>query len=119
MKYARLVALISFLFLAFASPSALAGNKAHLGFGTEVTISGFFSPKLKRVKISEVIPESPAAKAGLLAGDELMEANGRVLAGAPAREMAGTLNAIKPGEHLRLKVKRKDGTIASVDIVAK
>jgi C-terminal processing protease CtpA/Prc len=119
MKYTRLFALMSFLFLALASPYSFAGNKAHLGFGTEVTISGFFSPKLKRVKITEVIPESPAAKAGLFAGDELLEANGRVIAGAPAREMAGTLNAIKPGEHLRLKVKRQDGTFASIDIVAK
>ena len=65
-----------------------------------------------------MVPSSPAAKAGLLAGDELVEANGKVIDGAPAREMAGALKNIKPGEHLQLRVRRKDGTIANIDIVA-
>lgn len=118
MKHAHLFSLMFFLILSLASMSCAAGNKAHLGFGTEATISGFFSPKLKRVKVSGVVPNSPAAKAGLATGDELVEANGKVIAGAPAREMAGALKNIGTGEHLRLRVKHEDGTFANLDIVA-
>lgn len=118
MQHARILVVLFLLLAALAWSPGHAGNKAHLGFGTEVTISGFFSPKLKRVRINEVIPSSPAAKAGLLVDDELLEANGKLISGAPAREMARQLKDIKAGEHLKLKVKRKDGSIVYVDIVA-
>jgi C-terminal processing protease CtpA/Prc len=97
---------------------AFAGSKARLGFGTEATISGFFSPKLKRVRVTEVVPGSPAARAGLLTGDQVMQANGQEIAGAPARAMAKALREVAPGQHLRMRVRRADGSLHDVDIVA-
>lgn len=97
---------------------AVSAGKAKLGIATEATISGFFSPKLKRVKITTVVPGSPAALAGLLPGDFIVEANGQKIEGAPAREMAGLLRDVKPGQHLQLKVKRGESNFKDVEIVA-
>ena len=111
----RIIATLTVVGALALSPAALAKGK--LGFGTEVTVSGFFSPVLKRVKVASVAPGSPAAAAGLRPGDYIVEANGRVIEGAPAKEMAGQLKNIKPSEHLRLKLKRGAEFIAA-DIVA-
>lgn len=97
------------------SPAAVAKGK--LGFATEVAVSGLFKPVLKRVKVSSVTPGSPAAAAGLQVGDYVVEVDGRQVQGAPAREMAARLKAIKTGEHLLLELKR--GTeIVAAEIVA-
>ncbi len=97
---------------------AVSADKAKLGIATEATISGFFSPKLKRVKITTVVPGSPAALAGLLPGDFIVEANGKKIEGAPAREMAGLLRDVKPGQHLQLRVKRGESNFKDVEVVA-
>lgn len=97
---------------------SLATDKGYLGFGTEATISGFFSPILKRVKVTEVQNGSPAAEAGLRVDDQILEANGKAISGAPAREMAGALRNVMPDQHLRLKVKHSDGTQSEVNIIA-
>jgi hypothetical protein len=44
-------------------------------------ISGFMDPKLKRVVVARVSPESPAAEAGIKAGDHLLSIDGKDLAG--------------------------------------
>jgi C-terminal processing protease CtpA/Prc len=102
--------------LLLVSSSAIAA-KGKLGFGTEATISGFFNPVLRRVKITTVVPGSPAAAAGVMPGDYIVEANGRAIDGAPAREMAKQLKDIGPGAHLRLKLKRGEAFVMA-DIVA-
>lgn len=103
------------LFLSVASASS---GRAKLGFGTQATISGFLKPVLKRVRVGQVVPGSPAERAGLQSGDEILEANGKKVPGAPAREMAGALRNIAPGEQLRLKVRRGDGRLLDLTIVA-
>ena len=106
------VALVAILAMSFPTLA-----KGKLGFATEATVSGFFSPVLKRVKIASVAPGSPAAVAGVKPGDYIIEANGRTIEGAPARGMADKLKNVKAGEHLRLKLKR--GTeFVTADIVA-
>jgi predicted metalloprotease with PDZ domain len=51
------------------------------------------------------------------AGDYILEANGRVINGAPAREMSKQLKDVQVGERLRLKLKRGD-VLLDVIIVA-
>lgn len=105
------------LVLALAASPAFA--KGRLGFGLQVETSGFvLSPTLKQVTVSRVSPGSPAAAAGLLTGDRLLEIEGRAVPGAPAREMAGTLDDLKPGQHVHMKVRHADGSIATLDLVA-
>ena len=118
MKTLKTALLAWLMLLLLASAPALAGKKSKFGFGMETTVSGMLSPKLKRIKVSEVQPGSPAASAGLKAGDMIIEANGTLIAGAPAREMAARFKAIKTGQHLRLKVQRGNQALADIDIVA-
>jgi S1-C subfamily serine protease len=56
------------------------------------------------VQIVALVPAGPAQRAGLLAGDILLEANGRTLAGQA--DLSGVLDAMKPGDPLRLVVLR-------------
>lgn len=115
MSIKKVQILLTVLLLAVAFVAVAAKGK--LGFGSEATISGFFSPVLKRVKVTTVLAGSPAAAAGLRPGDYILEANGRVIEGAPAREMAGLLKNVQPGERLKLKLKRGE-SVLSTEIIA-
>lgn len=97
--------------------TSVAVAKGRLGFVTEVSVSGIFSPVLKRVKVASVTPGSPAAIAGMKAGDYIIEADGHAVEGSPAREMAARIKAIKPGERLRLKLMR-GGEFIATEVVA-
>lgn len=107
-------ALVAALF-AVVSTAALAKGK--LGFATEATTSGIISPLLERLKVASVRPGSPAATAGLRPGDFITEVNGRLVAGAPAREMAREFKNMQVGQKLRLRVKRGEGLVI-IEIVA-
>ena len=111
---ARTLAVLILLAVSFT----VSAGKSRLGFGTEATISGFFSPRLKRVKVTTIERGSPAAIAGLLVGDFIVEANGKKIEGAPARELAGQMREVKSGQHLQLKVKRGESTFKNLEIVA-
>jgi C-terminal processing protease CtpA/Prc len=49
------------------------------------------------MKVTTIEPGSPAAIAGLLVGDFIVEANGKKIEGAPARELAGQMREVKSG----------------------
>ncbi len=61
---------------------------------------------VKEAKIGEVFKDSPAAKAGILAGDLVLEANGMAIADFAA--FKEIINEHQPGDELRLKIKRGD-----------
>jgi C-terminal processing protease CtpA/Prc len=107
--------LVAVALLVMASGAMAAGGK--LGFGSQVSASGFFSPTLEQVKITTVTAGSPAATAGLKPGDYIVEVNGKTVSGAPAREMASQFKSLQPGQHLLLKLKR-GSTFVKAEIVA-
>lgn len=71
------------------------------GIGSYIT----YNTKLKRSMISEPFEGTPAAKAGLKAGDILMEIDGKDLAGKNNAEVSQMLRG-QAGTSFKLKVER-------------
>jgi len=111
------VALVVFaLFSALFPSSALA--KPRLGFAVAVATDGFFSTTLTEVKVASVRAGSPSEKAGLKAGDLIVELNGKPIKGASGPALKKTLAGVEHGEHVVLKVQRAGKGIQVIDIVA-
>jgi C-terminal processing protease CtpA/Prc len=100
--------LAALLLLASATASAAPGR---YGFGVEAETSGLLRPVLERVTVASVQPGSPAAAAGLTAGDRVVDIDGRPVQGAAARPMAARLRDVDAGRHLRLGVLRAGGRV--------
>jgi C-terminal processing protease CtpA/Prc len=106
------------LFIAALALSVAAhAAQGRLGFKTEVETDGFFSTTLKRITIVSVVAGAPAQQAGLQAGDEVETINDLPVVGTSGLRVKEIVEATKPGDHLRLKVRRADGEHV-VDIVA-
>ena len=97
------------------SGAALA--KGRLGFAVQVSTDGMFSATLTEVKVSAVHPDSPAQKAGLLAGDVITELGGKRIEGSSGLDLKKTIAGVKPGDHLKLVVLRSGKSVA-LDILA-
>ena len=109
--------LASLLLLALLAPfPALA--KPRLGFGVAVATDGFFSTTLAEVKVSSVQAGSPSEKAGLKAGDLIVELDGKPIRGASGPGLKKKLAAVKAGDHVVLKVQRAGAGVLVIDIVA-
>ncbi len=98
--------------------SAVATERGRLGFTVYVEVDGdFVTPILKSVRVQEIEPGSPAEKGGLQVDDLILQAQGKSLAGANAREVAAMVQ-VPPGKRLRLLVRRSNGVERHVTIVA-
>ncbi len=95
---------------------AASAASARLGFSVSAETDGFFSKTLKQVKITAVVPASPAEQAGLRAGDDVESINDTPIAGTSGPKIMDIVHAVQPGEHLRLKVLR-GGAERVIDIV--
>lgn len=116
MKHLSSVFYALILFGLLAPATALA--KPRLGFGIAVATDGFFSTTLSEVKVASVQAGSPAEVAGLKPGDLIVEMNGMAIKGASGPVMKKTLEGVKAGEHLLLKVQRGGNDMLVLDIVA-
>ena len=108
-------ALAAFVTLAAALGAQAA--QARLGFAVSAETDGLFSTTLKSVKITSVVPGAPAEQAGLRAGDDVEAVNEVPIAGTAGSKIMDIVHAVKPGEHIRFKV-RRDGAERTIDIVA-
>jgi serine protease Do len=66
--------------------------------------------------IDEVVPNGPAAKAGLQNGDVILQFNGKAI--ADARRLSLEVASVAPGEKVPVSIWR-DGTAKTVDVVVK
>ena len=73
------------------------------------------NPTLKSASVSKVMPNSPAEVAGLVTGDQIVEIEGRSVAGAKAKDFKPFLSK-NIGETVNLKVKRSSGEVISIAI---
>jgi len=73
------------------------------GIGVEVDF------RRQRVLVLAPIPDSPAARAGIRSGDELLAVDGKPLAGMPAEAIVRAMRGA-PGSRVSLTLKKKDAT---------
>ena len=89
-------------------------------FGLSISVDGegaFWNPVLKAVTVVEVETASPAAAAGIVVGDRIIEVAGKVVAGARANELEPLMKK-KVGEQLQLRVQRESGEPRAVTLTA-
>ena len=74
------------------------GRRASLGTMPDFAFGG------PGVRVAKVMPGTPAAKAGFLEGDVILEIDGKAV--KDLRGYAGVLRARKPGDRIRITVER-------------
>ena len=109
---------VALLWLQVLPAAALDPHRGRLGFTVYVEVDGsYIKPILKSVRVQEIEPGSPAEAGGLKVDDVILQAQGKPLAGANARDVAAMVQ-VPPGERLRLLVRSVDGAQRHVIIVA-
>ncbi len=112
-------AIVTLILVASIGGASAAQEKGWFGFKLAVKTSGFaFNPTVVTAVVKSVEPNSPASEQALVAGDEIVEAEGKSVAGNKARELKPLLT-ITPGEVLHLRLKRKDGQGYSATLTAR
>jgi C-terminal processing protease CtpA/Prc len=115
MKRRSVLLAIPLLMLATGAWSA---DKGYFGISVAVDGEGFFlNPTLKSIKIEKVVPNSPAAKAGVAPGDVLLEIEGHQVAGTKADVLKPFMQR-EVGQSTRLLVKKSTGEVVSLVLVA-
>lgn len=107
----RIAILVLATLLAFSAHAA----QGKLGF----TVDAKFDRKvldadIKQVVVTQVVPASPAQRAGLQVGDVLEQLNGKPLVGSSARKFFGAMGDIEPGDKVALVVRRAGKPVALV-----
>ena len=87
------------------------------GLAVEVDVDGVFSPTLRSVTVKSVSAGRPAAMAGIAAGDQIVEIDGKAIAGSKAKEMEKSMKK-NVGETMNVKIKKPDGQILAMTLVA-
>lgn len=97
---------------------ASAGERGYFGFGLEVATRGFFlSPEVISLKISRVLPGTPAERVGIRAGDTILRVEDMLVVGSKALDLKARA-ARDVGQALHLQLRHPDGQIFAVNMVA-
>jgi hypothetical protein len=112
----RRIVLLSILSISLV-PAFADEPKGTFGFTATVDTDGVFNPTLKSVLIGSVQPGLPAARAGIVVGDSVIEVEGVKVAGANAMALANRMKK-KPGETVVLKLQRAGGDTYVVTLTA-
>jgi C-terminal processing protease CtpA/Prc len=100
---------VAFVLLIVLAPVTDAGEQK-LGFVVGLEGEGFFlNPIVKRILVTEVTKGSLAEAAGMRVGDQILQIEGRDVAGRRAFELQPFMK-LNPGETRKLRLKHSDGT---------
>jgi len=97
------------ILISITSFNALAAEKVKLGVLGNVGSDVFFSPTITSFVIEKVEPNSPAEKAGIVAGQKIISIENCKIPGCPASE-AKELMRKESGEILQLLLENEDGS---------
>ncbi len=110
--FLSLIFLLSILWL--DHPVSAADDKGWFGMSVSVDAEGIsLNPTIRSIAIESVVPSSPAAAAGMVAGDIIVEAENILVAGATASILKAAMQK-KVGQALHLKI--RSGTAAPRDV---
>jgi len=98
----NIVKLMVLLALIIQTPF-LSAEDGKFGFSTDLTIEGFFSPKITEAIVNKVNVNSAAEAAGLISGQKILAINGCEIPGCSVKK-AKTYMKVLPGETLVLLV---------------
>ncbi len=79
-----------------------------LGLVINVEADGILNPVITKISVTKVEKASLAEAAGMVGGDEIVQIEGRPVAGSRAREMQALMK-FNAGETRTLRVKHADG----------
>lgn len=88
------------------------------GIKLSLSVSGFFKPVVRSATLIEVQPGLPAAGAGIVAGDQVLEVDGLAIPGARAADLAPLARGKRPGEAVDLQLQRRDGSVYRARLTA-
>jgi len=111
----HLIKFLVFLVLT-VSFNALAEDEGKIGFTGKIGVDGFFSPEITSFIVEEVKSNSPAEKAGILAGQTILSIDGCKIPGCSANKAKKSLKNRKPGDILTLLIEKQNGTQVLIDI---
>jgi C-terminal processing protease CtpA/Prc len=104
--------------LLLCASAASAGERGYFGFGLEVATKGFFlSPEITSLKISKVVPGTPADRVGIRAGDTILRVEDMAVVGSKALDLKARA-AKDVGQPLHLQLRHADGQVFAVNMVA-
>jgi C-terminal processing protease CtpA/Prc len=93
-------------------------NNAWFGLDLKVDTKEIsFNPTIRSVNIIKVYPSSPAAAAGLAAGDSVVVLQGITVAGAKANDLKAVMKKAV-GEEIQIKIKRGTAEPYEVKMIA-
>ena len=78
-----------------AASAAQSADKGYIGISMAIDGEGVWNPTLKSVTIAQAVPASPAALAGIVEGDSIVEVEGKQVAGAKAGDWNSPSNRKK------------------------
>ena len=110
-------ALLVTLLSVYVGAAAADSSKGTFGFVAKIDADGLFNPTLKTVVIQSVQAGFPAAHAGVVAGDSIIEVEGTQVSGAKATVMADRMKK-RPGDTIVLKLVRAGGEAYVVTLTA-
>lgn len=114
----RLAVTILFFLAALPWVPAWASGSGYLGIAVAVSGEGaFWNPTISAVKVQKVNANSPAARAGIAAGDEIVEVQGKPVVGTKARELQPYME-LGIGDTLRLVVRKPTGELQPLSLRA-
>jgi C-terminal processing protease CtpA/Prc len=117
MNHRSRLMLLAAAVLLFSPLASQAAENGWFGVALAIDADGILNPKLRSIKIDKILPASPAANAGLSAGDMIVEIEGIVVEGATADTLKTAMQK-SVGETLRLKIKHGADVSRDVSLIA-
>jgi S1-C subfamily serine protease len=111
--------LLTMVLIVSTSLSLADGERGWFGFALSVKGSGmFWNPTLESITIEEVAAGSPTAAAGVVKGDQVIEVEGKPIAGRKAKDVQAQVQSKSPGDKLDVKFKRANGDEYLASLIA-